>query len=205
MRSVKLHPRDSFFGLLKLSLDLQDGAHQKRQLLVFLHGYNTSFEDAARRTAQLAYDLKYEGVPMFWSWPSQHNAFLYTHDVTNVRRTVPNLEQFLRDVAERSGADTIHLVAHGMGNQCLTEVLLHLTTGGHLPASVREVVLAAPDIDATTFIKDIALKNRRTKFQGDTLRLLARQSPTTLEGRERRREGWRFRSGHRRFPANRDH
>jgi len=38
---------------------------------VFVHGYNVGFRDAARRTAQLAYDLRFDGAPVFYSWPSQ--------------------------------------------------------------------------------------------------------------------------------------
>jgi esterase/lipase superfamily enzyme len=149
---------DRFFSLLKDAVTQSRGASEKSQALVFVHGFNNSFEDAARRTAQLAYDLKYEGVPIIWSWPSQRASLAYTYDETNVRWTEPHLEQFLRDVAERSGADTIHLVAHSMGNRCLTEALKRLASGTGVPASVREVILTAPDIDAETFRTDIAPK-----------------------------------------------
>jgi esterase/lipase superfamily enzyme len=120
----------SFFELLSAAVEDQDRAHNKRQLLVFLHGFRTTFEDAALRTAQLAYDLNYEGVPIFWSWPSQGRFALYTYDETNVRWTAPHLEQFLCDIAQRSGASTIHLIAHSMGNRCLTEVLKRLASAG---------------------------------------------------------------------------
>src|SRR5262249_8546169 len=42
----------------------------KRSVLVFVHGYNVAFADAALRTAQLAHDLAFPGVPIFFSWPS---------------------------------------------------------------------------------------------------------------------------------------
>ncbi len=156
LREVRRYPKDEFFGLLKNSLTDQPVAHGKRQVLVFVHGFYNSFEYAARRTAQLAHDLKYEGVPVFWSWPSQGQFAKYTHDETNVRWTEAHLEQFLRDIAERSGAETIHLVAHSMGNRCVTEALKRLATGGGVPTTIREVVLTAPDIDADTFREDIA-------------------------------------------------
>jgi hypothetical protein len=41
-----------------------------RDAFVFVHGYNVSFEDAARRTAQIAFDLNFIGAPIFYSWPS---------------------------------------------------------------------------------------------------------------------------------------
>jgi esterase/lipase superfamily enzyme len=37
----------------------------------YMNGYNVTFADAARRTAQIAYDLRFEGDPAFFSWPSQ--------------------------------------------------------------------------------------------------------------------------------------
>jgi esterase/lipase superfamily enzyme len=157
LQEVREYPSDAFFGLLKDDV-AQQRAHNKRQALVFVHGFNNSFEYAARRTAQLAHDLQYEGVPIFWSWPSNGELIKYTYDETNVRWTESHLEQFLRDIAGLSGAETIHLIAHSMGNRCLTEALKHLATGGGIPASVREVILAAPDIDADTFRDDIAPK-----------------------------------------------
>lgn len=158
LRETREYPGDEFFVLMRKAIDRQQVVHGKRQVLLFVHGFKNSFEDAARRTAQLAYDLKYEGVPAFWSWPSQDQFLKYTYDETNARWTEPHLEQFLRDLASRTGAETIHLIAHSMGNRCLTEALKRLASGGGVPASIREVVLAAPDIDANTFREDIAPK-----------------------------------------------
>ncbi len=128
-----------------------------KSAFVFVHGFNVTFEDAARRTAQIAYDLKFDGAPIFFSWPSQGGLFKYTIDETNVMWTVPHLRQFLTEVAERTEARRIHLVAHSMGNRALTSALRDLS---FLPDDKRprfsEVVLTAPDIDAEVFKKDIA-------------------------------------------------
>ncbi len=156
LRAVEEVEADPFFELLRKAVEEQKAAHGKREVLLFVHGFNTTFEDVARRTAQLAYDLNYEGVPVFWSWPSFGKASFYGADEKNVRWTEPHLARFLQDVAARSGAETIHLVAHSMGNRCLTEALRRLETPGRLPASIREVVLTAPDIDADTFREDLA-------------------------------------------------
>ena len=42
-----------------------------KNAFIFVHGYNVTFADAARRTAQMAYDLGFDGAPVFYSWPSQ--------------------------------------------------------------------------------------------------------------------------------------
>lgn len=59
-------------------------ASARKQAFIFVHGYNVSFEDAARRTAQIAYDLGFDGAPMFYSWPSAGKALGYPSDEDNV-------------------------------------------------------------------------------------------------------------------------
>ncbi len=139
------------------SLQARVAQSDSRSAFVFVHGFNVTFEDAARRTAQIAYDLKFDGAPILFSWPSQGGLFKYTIDETNVMWTVPHLRKFLTEVAERTDARRIHLVAHSMGNRALTAALRDLS---FLPEEKRprfnEVVLTAPDIDAEVFRKDIA-------------------------------------------------
>ena len=74
-----------------------------KEAFVFVHGYNVGFETAARRTAQIAYDLKFDGAPIFYSWPSQEGLLAYTVDETNVVWTVPHLKEFLLGVRQAVG------------------------------------------------------------------------------------------------------
>lgn len=143
-----------------LSATLRDS--QKNQILLFLHGFNVSFEDAARRTAQMAYDLKFEGAAAFYSWPSKGALAAYTHDEATVEWTIPHLKGFLEDLAARSGAEAIHLIAHSMGNRALTRALEQLAAVMADPdaPSFSEVILTAPDIDADVF-RQVAAAFRR--------------------------------------------
>ena len=86
-------------------------------LLVFIHGYNVSFENALLRTAQLAVDLPFEGVPVCYSWPSQATLTGYPIDANNADWTVPHLKDFLLELATETGADSINVIAHSMGNR----------------------------------------------------------------------------------------
>jgi esterase/lipase superfamily enzyme len=134
------------------------GKAAERSLLVFVHGYNVTFEDAARRTAQIAYDLKFLGASVCYSWPSQGSLLDYTLDETNVAWTAPHLRDFLTQLATRSGATQIHLIAHSMGNRALTSALrdLAMEERGSGIAKFNQVLLTAPDIDADVFKNDIA-------------------------------------------------
>jgi esterase/lipase superfamily enzyme/Tfp pilus assembly protein PilF len=128
-----------------------------KNAFVFVHGYNVTFADAARRTAQMAYDLGFDGAPVFYSWPSQASYASYGVDETNAEWSQVDLENFLKDFAEQSEADNIFLIAHSMGARVLTGALKELLAEDpQIRSKLKEIILAAPDIDADTFKRDIA-------------------------------------------------
>ncbi len=140
----------------------------KKDAFVFVHGFSVSFADAARRTAQMAYDLRFEGAPIFFSWPTPDlmSAPLtaYTTSEGNAELSKHRLRAFLQDVLEKSGAETLHVIAHSMGNRLVTEALqmLDSVSTEHLKPKIGEVILTAPDIDTAMFNEIIA--PRLTKF-----------------------------------------
>jgi esterase/lipase superfamily enzyme len=148
--------RDDFTNDLRTYVN----ACGSRQALVFVHGFNVSFVDAVFRTAQIAADLNVPGTSILFSWPSKGvmSPVGYTHDETQARWTLPDLRAFLEMVAQQSGATTIHLLAHSMGNRALTDALyqIGLSAARKSPAIFNELILTAPDIDADTFTRDIA-------------------------------------------------
>lgn len=135
-----------FFDTLSASIAASDA----RQAFVFIHGYNVGFDDAVKRTAQIAYDLKFDGAAVCYSWPSNAGLGRYTQDEANVGWTVTQLETFLRDLSDRTGARRIHVVAHSMGNRALLAAVERMALRGEMPG-FGQVVLAAPDVDAGEF------------------------------------------------------
>ena len=127
-------------------------ASQQGAAFVFVHGYDTTFEDAARRTAQIAYDLTFDGAPICYSWPSYGELADYPKDENNVQWTVPHLKSFLRELANQLKVKTIHVIAHSMGNRAVSYAL-QLLRAEDIGRRVRmqHIVLTAPDIDADTF------------------------------------------------------
>lgn len=145
-------PEQQFFDRLRQRVS--DSA--VKQAFVFVHGYNVSFDDAVRRTAQLAFDLNFDGAPICYSWPSQAEYLGYSTDEGNVIWTESDLERFLLEILNRSGAERIHLIAHSMGNRALTEVLQRMSWGMESDEPLfDEVVLTAPDVDADHFRRDL--------------------------------------------------
>lgn len=124
---------------------------------VFVHGYNVSFEDAAHRTAQIAFDLGLKSVPAFFSWPSQANAKDYIVDAQNVEWTEASLEKFLSIFAHNAEVNEVFVIAHSMGARAVTRAVANLLRNEEgLRSKFREIILAAPDIDADVF-KDVLL------------------------------------------------
>jgi esterase/lipase superfamily enzyme len=131
----------------------------RKEAFIFIHGYNVTFEDSVRRTAQLAYDLAFPGAPICFSWPSFGLEAAYFYDARNAEDSVPQLQQFLKDVATKSGATRVHVIAHSMGNRVLSQAIETEPGVFHEPASVfRHLVLAAPDVDKDLFARRIAPK-----------------------------------------------
>jgi esterase/lipase superfamily enzyme len=164
-RHVVLHKTERlidarFYGLLRERV----AQSAKSELFVFVHGFNVSFEDAARRTAQIHHDLQFDGAPIFFSWPA-HDKFVFTYpaDETNVSWSVPHLKQFLLEIVKESKARSINLIAHSMGNRALAAALREIELEMHDRARLfNQVILAAPDIDADDFRYNIAPAMQRT-------------------------------------------
>ena len=145
--------RESFFADVRTAL-ARGGSEAS---FLFVHGYNVAFDDAARRTAQITYDLDFQGAPVFYSWPSQASLQGYTVDENNVQWSEANLKRFLVDYANESGAKDIYLIAHSMGNRALTGALKSVfAEHPALKGRFKEIILTAPDIDAEIFKRDIA-------------------------------------------------
>jgi len=122
------------------------------EALVFVHGYNVNFNDAVRRAAQIAYDLEFAGIPMVYSWPSVANMAKYFVDETNIRLSRFHFQEFMTLCRTELGLQAIHVVAHSMGNHLIAETLPNeRALAGK--AALRQIVFAAPDIDAETFEK----------------------------------------------------
>ncbi len=132
-------------------------ASKGKSAFIFVHGYNVTFEDAARRTAQMSYDLKFDGAPVFFSWPSQGTYLGYTVDESNIEYARSDLKKFIIEFGRTSSAEQIYLVAHSMGNRALTTAVTDVyREAPDVKARIKEVILAAPDIDADVFKRDIA-------------------------------------------------
>ena len=99
-------------------------------LLLFIHGFNVTFDEALVRTAQLSTDLSsnsdYDvGIPVLYSWPSAGQMSLdnYQGDRDRSWNAAEHLETFLDLLTEDIDVTRINIIAHSMGNRVLTRAL----------------------------------------------------------------------------------
>lgn len=96
---------------------------EERDAVIFVHGYNVSFEEAALRAAQLGFDLGIAGVMAFYSWPSKGSLKGYPADEASIEASEGFIADFLTRMASQSGAARVHIIAHSMGNRGLLRAI----------------------------------------------------------------------------------
>lgn len=149
MQEVKPLTRDEFLALVRARLEAS--SRYKKHALIFVHGYNTTFDFAIYRTAQIAYDLKFDGAPFCYSWPSGGGLASYTFDRERSQQSVKFLKEYIEMVLDQTGAEAVSVVAHSMGNQPLLQVLKDLKAARPNGLVFNQIILAAPDVDRDSF------------------------------------------------------
>ena len=127
----------------------------KDHAFLFVHGYNVSFDAALYRTAQMAYDIGFDGVPFVYSWPSRGSVEKYEEDQNSSEASQPYLKEFINLVINRSKVKNIHIIAHSMGNLPLMRTLKDIKLSAEATrrgVKINQIILAAPDIDRDIFI-----------------------------------------------------
>jgi esterase/lipase superfamily enzyme len=147
-----LLPADSVRFLQRVGDDL--ARTRSRDILVFVHGYNSSFEDAAVRLAQLVADMGFDGTAVLFAWPSAGALSGYVRDQQTARNAGWHLLRLLRDQLPRTNPDRIHVIAHSMGSEVLSKAMSLVDPRDSLPR-LGQVVFAAPDVDARVFAREI--------------------------------------------------
>jgi esterase/lipase superfamily enzyme len=148
---VNLLDADSYWNALAEAL--KHSLADERDAVVFIHGYNVTFKEAAIRAAQLGFDLSIGGAMAFFSWPSRGRLFSYASDEATIEASEGLISDFLKDIAEKSGASKVHIIAHSMGNRALLRAIDRIAVSASDKAKrpFSQIILAAADVDASTF------------------------------------------------------
>jgi esterase/lipase superfamily enzyme len=139
-----------------------------RKVLVFVHGYNTRFEEAVYSFAQIVHDAHVDVAPILFTWPSGGSLVDYVYDRDSAMYSRDALEAVLQALVDSRNVGSISILAHSMGNYLAVESLRQMAIRDRgLPSKIRDVMLASPDIDVDVFRRQIAeidVKPRTTQF-----------------------------------------
>jgi esterase/lipase superfamily enzyme len=135
------------------------------RVLVFIHGYNTGFDDGVYRITQIAHDTRYPGTPVLFSWASGAKTRDYVYDKDSSTAARDDLEATLVMLSKSPRVKSIDIIAHSMGNWLAMETLRQLAIAGNrdLDDKLGYVILASPDIDVDIFKKQMARYGRPDK------------------------------------------
>lgn len=137
----------------------------KKDLVVFVHGFNNTFEDAARALALFSQDVNFGAVPILFSWPSDGIALRYPSDEEEVRASRDNFLAFLTLLKNQTAAHQIHVTAHSMGNRLVVETVdrFDLEQRSNRNALFGHLIMAAPDVYPEIFSQTLDAIKRRSK------------------------------------------
>ncbi|MEM8838069.1 MAG: alpha/beta fold hydrolase [Pseudomonadota bacterium] len=126
----------------------------EKNVLVFVHGYNTNFSSALLRITQFVHDTGFDGVPILFSWASRGKAIDYLYDLNSALQA----RFFLQDLGlllADADVDYFSIVAHSMGNIVTLEAMAQLERRPDFQpkGKLRGVILAAPDVDFDLFVE----------------------------------------------------
>jgi len=127
----------------------------RRQVLVFVHGYNNGFDEAVFRFAQIVHDSGTSATPVLFTWPSAANVLAYNYDRESATYSRDALETLLQGLCQDPTVADVTILAHSMGNWVAIEALRQMAIRhGRVPGKISTVMLAAPDVDIDVFRND---------------------------------------------------
>ena len=127
----------------------------KKEVFIYIHGYNNSFTTAAYTLSELWHFSGRETVPILYTWPAGRGGFSgYGYDRESGEFTIFHLKQFLQSLAANPKIEKLHILAHSRGTDVILSALrelfieaIALGDDPHPFYRIANLILAAPDLD----------------------------------------------------------
>lgn len=144
----------------------------KKDVYLFVHGYNNDFEHAVSVIAAIWHFLPRQGVPIAYSWPAGMGGLRgYFYDRESGEYTLFHLKEILRILGSIPEIEKIHLIAHSRGTDvlltALREILIEKSGRDYIPPEDRKlgnVIIAAPDLDLETISQRVTAEELAPKI-----------------------------------------
>jgi len=124
-----------------------------KDVLVYIHGYNESFESSVISAAELSNGIKFNGLTVAFCWPSKSGLLDYVYDRESALWSRDALQDLLEALVRNGSVGRVHIVAHSMGGLLLLETLRQIWAVGtaDMASHFGAIVFAAPDVDVDLF------------------------------------------------------
>ena len=164
-KGKKPNPKTDFAVTQQAVLDRQAFYSQVRaanpaskKVGVYVHGYNSNFQESVYRIAQMSADAKLAATPIAFSWPSQGALAGYVADKDSATYSRDYLVDLMKELTKDRAAGDVTIFGHSMGGWLVVEALRQLKLEGRQDVLVKlNVILAAPDIDSDLFRTQMAV------------------------------------------------
>lgn len=132
----------------------------RKEVYLFIHGFDNSFNDSIMTVGELWHFLGREGVPVAYSWPAGMGllrAYVYTNQ--SAEFTVFHFKRALKLIASCPAVEKIHIIAHSRGTAVTTDGLRDLVIAARhsreelKKLKIGRVILAAADLDIDVVIE----------------------------------------------------
>jgi esterase/lipase superfamily enzyme len=119
--------------------------------VLYVHGYNITFEKGCRRAALLQENASLAGRLVWYTWPSDGDVANYARDEADLYWSVPDLAAVMIELAERLAPDThLDVIGHSLGGRGVALAVQQVALR-RPDIALGEVVLLAPDMDFAIF------------------------------------------------------
>ncbi|HEY0124292.1 MAG TPA: alpha/beta hydrolase [Rhizobium sp.] len=123
-----------------------------REVGLFIHGYNVSYQESLYRLAQMTSASGTGGTAILFAWPSRSSVSAYGADREAATSSRDQLAALLVGLSTSRKSGDVRILAHSMGCWLLMEALRQLKLEGRTDVLNRlDVYLASPDIDEDVF------------------------------------------------------
>jgi esterase/lipase superfamily enzyme len=150
-----------------INASIETRAAEQRDVLVFVHGYNTTTTAAVMRISQFVEDSGFTGIPVLFTWASRGKTIDYVYDMNSALQARGALLQ-TADLLSKTNANSFAVLAHSMGNLLTMEAIREAKLRGayNRNGKLKTVILASPDIDLDLFRQQVAAwpENERNFF-----------------------------------------
>jgi esterase/lipase superfamily enzyme len=120
--------------------------NRPRQVLVYVHGYYTSFVTAVETALALQKGLQFPGPVIVYSWPSRKTSLLaYGTDEDNAEWSMPHFTSFLGEINKAFPGMPVSLAGYSLGSRFVTGGIAFFRREGCNNCFGR-AVLFAPDV-----------------------------------------------------------